>query len=98
MQIRFPFNFYFAAPSCVPVTPFETSGAVLDTDDIEYLLKKDEIVSLGEMMNYPGVINGDEEVLKKLRMAKKYGKPVDGHAPLVTGEDLDKYISYGYNN
>ena len=71
MQIRFPFNFYFAAPSCVPVTPFETSGAVLDTDDIEYLLKKDEIVSLGEMMNYPGVINGDEEVLKKLRLAKK---------------------------
>ena len=62
-----PFNFYFTAPSCVPATSFETSGAVLDSSDVEYLLKKDEIVALGEMMNFPGVINGDEEVLKKLK-------------------------------
>ncbi len=90
-----PFNFYFAAPSCVPATPFETSGAILGPEDIEYLLQKDEIVSLGEMMNYPGVINGDEEVIKKLDLAKKYGKPIDGHAPLVTREDLDKYLAQG---
>ncbi len=90
-----PFNFYFSASSCVPATPFETSGAVLDSADIEYLLQKDEIVSLGEMMNFPGVINGDEEVIKKLELAKKYGKPIDGHAPLVSRRDLDKYLSYG---
>ena len=64
-----PFNFFFTAPSCVPATPFETSGAVIDSSDIEYLLKKDEIVALGEMMNFPGVINGDEEVIRKLELA-----------------------------
>jgi adenine deaminase len=90
-----PFNFFFTAPSCVPATPFETSGAVIDSDDIEYLLQKDEIVALGEMMNFPGVINGDEEVLKKLELAKKYGKPIDGHAPLLSREELDKYLAYG---
>ena len=90
-----PFNFYFTAPSCVPATGFETSGAILDSSDIEYLLKKDEIVALGEMMNFPGVINGDEEVHRKLALARKYGKPIDGHAPLVTREDLDKYLEGG---
>ena len=90
---RVPFNFYFTAPSCVPATAFETSGATLDVEDIEYLLSKDEVVGLAEMMNFPGVINGDEEVLAKLRLARKYGKPIDGHAPLVTGRDLDKYIA-----
>lgn len=90
-----PFNFYFAAPSCVPATTFETSGAVLDSSDIEYLLKKDEIIALGEMMNFPGVINGDEEVLRKLELAKQYGKPIDGHAPLLSGQDLDKYLKQG---
>ena len=90
-----PFNFFFTAPSCVPATGFETSGAVLDSSDIEYLLKKEEIVALGEMMNFPGVINGDEEVHKKLEFARKYGKPIDGHAPLVTREDLDKYLAAG---
>jgi adenine deaminase len=79
----------------VPATGFETSGAILDSSDIEYLLKKDEIVALGEMMNYPGVINGDEEVHKKIELAKKYGKPIDGHAPLVTRDDLDKYLAAG---
>ena len=88
-----PFNFYFTAPSCVPATSFETSGATLDSSDVEYLLKKDEIVALGEMMNFPGVINDDEEVVRKLELAKQYGKPIDGHAPLLSGEDLDKYLS-----
>ena len=87
-----PFNFYFSAPSCVPATSFETSGAVLNSDDIEFLLQKDEIVALGEMMDFPGVINGDEEVLRKLELARKYNKPIDGHAPLVSGEELDKYM------
>ena len=87
-----PFNFFFSAPSCVPATPFETSGAVLDSSDINYLLKKDEIVALGEMMNFPGVINGDEEVLKKLKLARIYNKPIDGHAPLLSGENLNKYL------
>ena len=90
-----PFNFYFTAPSCVPATPFETSGATLDSSDIEYLLKKDEIVALGEMMNFPGVINDDEEVIRKLELAKQYGKPIDGHAPLLSRDDLDKYLAHG---
>ena len=87
-----PFNFFFSAPSCVPATPFETSGAVIDSADINYLLKKDEIIRLGEMMNFPGVINGDEEVLKKLKLARIYNKPIDGHAPLLSGEELNKYL------
>ncbi|WP_458403824.1 adenine deaminase [Methanobrevibacter sp.] len=87
-----PFNFYFSAPSCVPATSFETSGAILNSAEIEYLLQKDEIVALGEMMNFPGVINGDEEVLRKLALSRKYKKPIDGHAPLLSGDDLDKYI------
>ena len=90
-----PFNFYFATPSCVPATSFETSGAVLNFEDIEYLLQKPEMVALAEMMNFPGVIGADVEVLKKLKIARKYGKPIDGHAPLVSGRDLDKYIEQG---
>lgn len=87
-----PFNFYFSIPSCVPATCFETSGAILDGETIGELLKKDEAVALGEMMNFPGVINGDGEVLAKLEKAKELGKPIDGHAPLLSGKDLDKYI------
>ncbi len=92
---KVPFNFFFTAPSCVPATPFETSGAILNSPEIEYLLKKEEIVALGEMMNFPGVINGDKEVLSKLSLAKQYGKPIDGHAPLLTREELDKYLAEG---
>lgn len=88
-----PFNFYFSIPSCVPATCFETSGAILDSETIGELLKKDEAVALGEMMNFQGVINGDGEVLAKLEKAKELGKPIDGHAPLLSGKDLDKYIA-----
>ena len=88
-----PFNFYFTAPSCVPATSFETSGAVIDSEDIRCLLEMDEIVGLAEMMNFPGVINGDEEVLKKLEYARQSKKPIDGHAPLLSGKDLDKYLA-----
>ena len=87
-----PFNFYFTAPSCVPATSFETAGCVLDSSDIEYLLKKDEVVALGEMMNFPSVLSGDEEVIRKLDLARQYKKPIDGHAPLLSGKELDKYM------
>jgi len=89
---KVPFDFYFSAPSCVPATDFETNGACLDSLAIEELLGKDEVVALGEMMNFPRVINRDPEVLKKLKIAKKYNKPIDGHAPLLFGEDLNNYL------
>lgn len=89
------FKFYFGAPSCVPATTFETAGAVIDPDDVEYLLKKDEIKYLAEMMNWPGVLFKDEIVMKKLALAKKYGKVIDGHAPGLKGEQAKNYISEG---
>lgn len=90
-----PMKFYFSAPSCVPATPFETSGAVIDGKTVEDLLQRDDIKYLGEMMNYPGVIHGDPEVMKKIAAAHKYGKPIDGHAPGLTGNDLARYVSSG---
>jgi adenine deaminase len=90
-----PFKFYFSAPSCVPATSFETAGATIGIDGIEALFKKSEIKYLGEMMNYPGVINGDEEILEKIELARKYNKKIDGHAPGLTGDDLEKYIAAG---
>ncbi|HOO98139.1 MAG TPA: adenine deaminase [Bacteroidales bacterium] len=90
-----PFHFWFGAPSCVPATELETSGAKIGPEEVEALLKRDEIKFLAEMMNFPGVINGNSEVIAKLALAEKYGKPVDGHAPALTGEVLRKYISAG---
>ena len=90
-----PFKIYFSAPSCVPATRMETSGATLTVEDIETLFKMDEILYLGEMMNYPGVIHGDPEVLKKIELARRYNKRVDGHAPGLMGEDLEKYVAAG---
>ena len=90
-----PFKFYFGAPSCVPATTFETSGAVIDHNDIETLMAMDDIHFLGEMMNYPGVIFNDEEVRLKLEAAKRHNKPIDGHAPGVTGDDAKKYVGAG---
>ena len=90
-----PFKFHFGAPSCVPATIFETAGAALMADDVDALLQKDEIYYLSEMMNFPGVLFGDEEVFKKIASAKKYGKPVDGHAPGLKGDDAKKYIEAG---
>lgn len=89
------FKFHFGAPSCVPATPFETAGAEINAADVEYLLKKPEINYLAEMMNWPGVLHGDEEVYKKIAIAQSLGKPVDGHAPGLKGEDAVKYISAG---
>ena len=90
-----PFHFYFGAPSCVPATNFETAGAVIDANDIDELLSRKEIVYLAEMMNFPGVIFKDEEVLKKLASAKKHNKPIDGHAPGLMGDDMKHYFNAG---
>lgn len=90
-----PFKFYFGAPSCVPATTFETAGAVIDANDIDYLLSKPEILYLAEMMNWPGILHKDKEVLKKISIARKYKKPVDGHAPGLTGADAANYIAAG---
>jgi len=90
-----PFKFHFGAPSCVPATVFETAGAALDSSAVDALLQKNEIHYLSEMMNFPGVLFGDEEVYKKIASAKKYGKPVDGHAPGLRGDDAKKYIDAG---
>ena len=90
-----PLKVYFSAPSCVPATPFETSGAVIGLVEIDELLACEDVVALGEMMNFPGVIADDPTVKRKIQTALKYKKPVDGHAPLLTGSDLCKYISAG---
>ena len=90
-----PFKFNFGAPSCVPATIFETAGAALDSRDVEQLLKRDEIKYLSEMMNFPGVLNEDEEVMKKIAAAHRLLKPVDGHAPGLRGEQAKQYIAAG---
>jgi len=92
---KVPLKFWFGAPSCVPATSFETAGATIDNSGINELLEMKEIKYLAEMMNFPGVIQNDEEVIKKIAIAKRYGKPVDGHAPGLTGNDLKKYINAG---
>src|SRR6187401_1032662 len=90
-----PFKFNFGAPSCVPATIFETAGATLDSTDVEKLLKREEIKYLSEMMNFPGVLNEDEEVMKKITAAHRLLKPVDGHAPGLRGDLAKQYISAG---
>ena len=90
-----PFKFNFGAPSCVPATIFETAGASLDAEAVDHLLAKDEILYLSEMMNFPGVLQHDKEVISKISAAKKYNKPVDGHAPGLMGEEAKKYIDAG---
>ena len=91
------FNFCFGAPSCVPAVggDIETSGAVIGADDIEKLMERDDIGYLAEMMNYPGVLSGDKEVLRKIEAARRNGKPVDGHAPGLTGRQRDMYTATG---
>lgn len=90
-----PFKFNFGAPSCVPATIFETAGAELNHDDVKSLLKRPEIKYLSEMMNFPGVLYKDEEVLKKIAAAHELGKPVDGHAPGLRGNAIQQYIDAG---
>ena len=90
-----PFKFCFGAPSCVPATRFETAGAVISAADIRELFKIPQVGYLSEMMNFPGVLFEDAEVMEKIRIAKEAGKPVDGHAPGLRGKDAQKYISAG---
>ena len=90
-----PFKFHFGAPSCVPATTFETAGAVIDANDVAALLDRDEIFYLSEMMNFPGVLNNDKEVMEKIQAAHKRGKPVDGHAPGLRGDLAKQYIEAG---
>ncbi len=92
---KVPFKFYFGAPACVPATPFETSGASFGEKELDQLLAMDDIRYLSEMMNFPGVINRIPSEMKKIEIANKYNKPIDGHAPGVKGEDARKYATAG---
>lgn len=90
-----PLKIFFGVPSCVPATPFESAGAVLDAEAVDRLLARKDLYFLSEMMNFPGVIMGFPEVISKLESAKKYGKVIDGHAPGLRGADLQKYVNAG---
>ena len=92
---KVPFHFFFGAPSCVPATVFETAGAAINSKDVASLLANPDIYYLSEMMNFPGVLSKEDEVMKKIASAHKLGKPVDGHAPGLRGEDAQKYIEAG---
>ena len=90
-----PFHFFFGAPSCVPATRFETAGASLPSQQVEALLQMPQVLYLSEMMNFPGVIHQDEEVMAKIAAAHRAGKPVDGHAPGLRGQPLRDYLAAG---
>ncbi|WP_143310747.1 adenine deaminase [Chitinophaga vietnamensis] len=90
-----PFKFSFGAPSCVPATVFETAGATVTVNDIKHLLQRDDIGYLTEMMNFPGVLHQDPDVMAKIAAAKAVNKPVDGHAPSLRGDDARRYIAAG---
>ncbi|MDT0643593.1 adenine deaminase [Zunongwangia sp. F363] len=92
---KVPLKFHFGAPSCVPATEFETAGAELDVDDIRDLMASPDIYYLAEVMNYPGVLAGNSEVMRKINWAKYFKKPVDGHAPGLRGENAWKYAAAG---
>jgi len=92
---KVPLKFYFGAPSCVPATPFETAGAALPPDEIQKLLARSEIKYLAEMMNWPGVLQEDEEVMEKIKIAQQFGKVIDGHAPGLRGEQAKAYHAAG---
>jgi adenine deaminase len=92
---KVPFKFNFGAPSCVPATIFETAGAAINSDDVTKLLQLKEIKYLSEMMNFPGVLHKDPEVMKKIAAAHQAGKPVDGHAPGLRGDMAKEYIEAG---
>ena len=92
---KVPLKFNFGAPSCVPATSFESAGAVINADDIQKMMANPDIKYLAEMMNYPGVLFDDEEVLQKIEYAKNNNKPIDGHAPGLRGDEVSKYIAAG---
>ncbi len=90
-----PMNVYTMLPSCVPATPFETSGFDLNSYDLSLLIDKPWVLGIAEMMNFPGVLNLDKNVMAKLELAKSRGKRIDGHAPYLSGKDLCGYIASG---
>ena len=92
---RVPLKFFFGAPSCVPATPFESSGAIINSEGVKEILELPGVKYLAEMMNFPGVIYNDNEVMKKIGIAREFNKPVDGHAPGLKGDNLKKYVSAG---
>jgi len=90
-----PFRFFWGAPSCVPATPFETSGARLGADQMRELFEKGRVGFLSEVMNVPGVLQGDPDLMAKINLAKSFHKPIDGHAPGLRGDALKRYIGAG---
>lgn len=92
---RLPMNMYFVIPSCVPATPFDEAGATLTADDVQTFYAHPRVLGLGEMMNYPGVVAGDPEVLRKIEVTRQRGMVVNGHAPMLSGKALDRYIAEG---
>ena len=92
---KVPLKFNFGAPSCVPATSFESAGAIIDADDIKVMMENPDIKYLAEIMDYPGVLFDDADVLAKIQHAKNANKPIDGHAPGLRGNDVSKYIAAG---
>ncbi|HBL74694.1 MAG: adenine deaminase [Bacteroidetes bacterium GWF2_42_66] len=90
-----PLKIYFGVPSCVPATPFESAGCILDETEVDRLLARNDLYFLSEMMNFPGVIYGFPDVMSKIESARKYNKLIDGHAPGLRGDDLKKYVKAG---
>ena len=90
-----PLKIYFGVPSCVPATPFESSGCILDENAVDRLLSRNDLYFLSEMMNFPGVIQGSPDVISKIGSSQKYNKLIDGHAPGLRGDDLKKYVQAG---
>ena len=90
-----PFKFFWGVPSCVPATTHETAGARIDPSQVEALLKMDRVQCLSEMMNVPGVLGNDPDVVAKINLAKSFNKVIDGHAPGLRGEVLGKYVHAG---
>lgn len=88
-----PLDAYFVLPSCVPATPFENSGAILEAEDLKDLMDMTQVIGLGEMMNYPGVLNYDDKVLDKLILGRR--KIIDGHGPMISDKDLNAYVASG---
>jgi adenine deaminase len=93
-----PLGFYFGVPSCVPASPLEKSGAVIPAEEVDRLLGDERFFYLSEMMNFPGVVQDDADVWQKLNSAKKFNKPIDGHAPGLTGDGLQKYVASGISS
>ncbi len=90
-----PMDIFFVVPSCVPATELDEAGAALNSDDIEVLMKSDRVVGLAEMMNAFGTVRNDDEIIRKIQAAERAGKVVDGHAPGLTGTELNAYVTSG---